>query len=290
MEHAEDPSMKDLANLEIFAAVGQRRSFTRAAERLGLPKSSISRKIKELEAALGVKLINRDNRRFELTDQGAMLLESCEEVLRRTEEAFDLVRSVQQSLRGFIAITTTADLAQQFLTDAITAFRLENPEVRIHLDLTPQVRDVVSERFDLALRVGPLRDSSLVARKLCDRQLGWFASADYLKHKRKPKVIEDLAEHTLITTSRVHIGDRWLQPAVQVNSRGLIREFVLRGLGIGLLDPALIASEQKKTFIPVLQKIVAPRSSFYLIFPHSKPPRRVTGLVKKIIQYQKNKA
>jgi DNA-binding transcriptional LysR family regulator len=278
--------MKDLANLEVFAAVGTQRSFTRAAERLNLPKSSVSRKVKELEHQLGVRLINRDNRHFELTDQGAVLLESGEEVLKRAEQAFDEVRSTHRSLRGLVSISTTADLAQQFLTPTIAAFKRENPEVRFHLDLTPQVLDLVSARYDLAIRVGPLKDSSLVARKLCDRQLGFFASSAYLKREGKPVKIRDLAQHTLIATSRACIDGVWLQPSIQVNNMGLIREFVLRGLGVGLLDAAIIAPEHRKAFIQILPRITAPRVSIYLIFPHNKPPRRVSEFVKKLIQHK----
>jgi DNA-binding transcriptional LysR family regulator len=278
--------MKDLANLEVFAAVGSQRSFSRAAERLNLPKSSVSRKIKELENELGVRLINRDSRHFELTDQGAALLESGEEVLKRAEQAFDNVRSAHQSQRGLISISTTADLAQQFLAPAIAAFRRENPEVRFHLDLSPQVLDLVSARIDLAIRVGPLKDSSLVVRKLCDRQLGFFASPAYLKHERKPEKTGDLAHHTLIATSRVCVDSVWLQPSIQVNNMGLIREFVLRGLGVGLLDAAMIGSEHRKVFIPVLPRINAPRVPIYVLFAHNKPPRRVSEFVKKLIQYK----
>jgi DNA-binding transcriptional LysR family regulator len=278
--------MKDLANLEVFAAVGSRRSFTRAAERLNLPKSSVSRKIKELENELGVRLINRDSRHFELTDQGVALLESSEQVLKRAEQAFDDVRSVHQGQRGLISISTTADLAQQFLAPAVAAFKRENPEVRFHLDLSPQILDLVSARIDLAIRVGPLKDSSLVARKLCDRQLGFFASPAYLKRARKPEKIGDLAHHTFIATSRVCIDGAWLQPSIQVNSMGLVREFVLRGLGVGLLDAAIITAEHRKVFTAVLPRARAPRVPIYLIFPHNKPPRRVSEFVKTLIHYK----
>jgi DNA-binding transcriptional LysR family regulator len=276
--------MKDLANLEVFAAVGSQRSFTRAAERLGLTKSSVSRKIKELETMLGVKLINRDNRRFELTDQGAVLLECSDDVLKRAELAFDEVRSVQQGLRGLISIAATADLAHQFLADAITAFKLENAEIRFHLDLSPQVIDLVAERFDLAIRIGPLRDSSLVARKLCDRQRGFFASTAYLKRQGKPEQADNLAQHTLIMTSRVCIDGVWLQPSIRANSMGFVRELVSRGAGVGLIDPAVIPFESRKTFIPVLPKVTVPPTSIYLVFPHNKPPRRVTEFVKEVMQ------
>jgi DNA-binding transcriptional LysR family regulator len=261
--------------------VGSQRSFTRAAESLGLPKSSVSRKIKDLERELGVKLINRDNRRFALTGQGAVLLECSEEVLRRAEQAFDEARSAHQGIRGHISISTTPDLARQFLTDAITAFRLENPEVRFHLDLTPQVLDLVSERVDLAIRIGPLKDSRLVARKLCDRQLGFFVSIAYLKRKPKPEKIKDLAESALIATkSRVRNDGVWIQPSIRVNNMGLVREFTLRGAGVGLLDPAIIASGDRRLFVPVLPKVAAPSAAIYLIYPHSKPHAESLSLLR----------
>jgi DNA-binding transcriptional LysR family regulator len=280
----EETCMKDLANLEVFAAVGNQRSFSRAAERLGLTKSSVSRKIKELESELGVKLINRDNRRFELTNQGAVLLECGSDVLKRAEQAFDEVRSVQQGFRGLISISATADLADQFLADAITAFRLENSEVRFHLDLSPQVRDLVSEHFDLAIRIGPLKDSGLVARKLCDRQRHFFASAPYLKRRGKPENAGNLAQHALIMTARVCVDGVWLQPSIRANRMGFVRELVRRGAGIGLIDPAVIPSDQAEAYIPVLPTITVPPTSIYLVFPHNNPPRRVTEFVKKVMQ------
>ena len=281
--------MKKLANLEIFAAVATQRSFSRAAERLGLPKSSVSRKIAELEIELGVRLIHRDNRHFELTDQGALLLEAGEDVLRRAELAFDEVRSVHQGLRGLISITASSNFAQIFLADPIADFKRENPEVRIHFDVTPRQLDLVSDRFDLAVRVGPLKDSSLVARKLCDRPLGLFASVDYLKRNGTPKKPKDLEAHDFISTARTSIASVALRPSIQVNSMGLVREFVLRGLGVGLMDPAAIAPEQRKLLVPLLTKIALPRVPIYLVFPHSKPPRKVSELVKKIVEHQQGK-
>lgn len=278
--------MRNLANLEIFAAVGSQRSFTRAAEHLGLPKSAVSRRIKELESELGVRLINRDSRRFELTDHGAVLLEGSTQLLRQTEQVMDQVRAVQKGLRGTLSISTTVDLAQQILLGALAAYRLENPEVHVHLDVTPQMQDLLSQRFDLAIRLGPLKDSGLVARKLFDRSLGFFASQDYLKGNRRPERVEDLAEHSLIVTSRRAIAAMQLQAAIEVNSMGLVRDLVLRGAGIGLIDPAIIPLEQKSALVPLLPRVAVPNVGIYLVFPHNKPPRRVTELVKKILQHR----
>jgi len=95
---------------------------------------------------------------------------------------------------------------------------------------------------------------------------------------------QDLAEHTLITTaSRTHIGGIWIRPSIHVNNMGLVREFVLRSIDVGLLDPTVVASEHKKLFVPMLPRFNAPRASIYLVYPHDKPPCGVTEFVKKLM-------
>jgi DNA-binding transcriptional LysR family regulator len=118
-------------------------------------------------------LIQRDPRHFELTDQGSALLQSSETILRQAENAFDEVSNQELGLRGSISISTTADLAQIYLSKAVAKFSLEYPSVKIKIDVSPRMVALIKERVDIAIRVGPLNDSGLYARRLQFKQITW---------------------------------------------------------------------------------------------------------------------
>jgi DNA-binding transcriptional LysR family regulator len=273
-------NMKNLSYLETFVTVSKLGSFSKAAVALGVPKSTVSRNVKSLEEVLGVQLIRRDPRHFELTDQGSALLQSSEPILRLAENAFDEVSNQEVGLRGSIVISTTADLAQIYLPKAIAKFSAEYPSVKIKIDVSPRMVDLIKERVDFAIRVGPLSDSGLYARKLEDRQLRFFGSNEYIKNHGRPKTANELLERNFLFTSRIIYSGVTLEPSIEANNMAVIRDLIVQGVGIGLVDEKMMSAEKKSgKVLELFEGTPTPKGSIYIVFPHKKMPKRVAKLV-----------
>lgn len=240
-------------NLILFAAVIDAGSFARAAERLGLPKSTLSRRISNLESQLGQRLVLRTTRKLSLTEFGERVLEHS----RRLQEESDAVKSLaaheQDQPRGLLRVALPPDFVDLDLTSLILQYTARYPEVRLELDLSPRRVDLVAERFDVAIRAAEKLpdDSTLVARQLLDMTVQLYASPAYLQRYGMPEHPDALESHVclpLISSNGekqpwvLHRhGERWQgtpRGLVSSNSPGLQRELVLNGMGIAALsDP-----------------------------------------------------
>src|SRR5262245_39456726 len=182
-------------DLLVFAHVVAAGGFGRAAGRLGLPKSTVSRRISVLEAALGERLLQRTTRRLVVTEFGQQLLGPAREIANETEQALALAESSRGRIAGRLRVSMPGDLGAA-VSGEIAKFVAAYPDVRLELDLSPRRVDVIAEGFDLAVRTGALADDPyLAARKLADLGGGLYAAPAYLKRTGSPKKIEDLAEH-----------------------------------------------------------------------------------------------
>ncbi len=177
----------DADDLLMFARVMEVGSFSRAAERLSLPKSTVSRRIAALEQRLGEKLLQRSTRRLVLTEFGQGVLEHARALTAEVDQALALALHRQQRPTGRLRVTMPADLAHQALSDMLTRFTLDYPDVQLELDLSPRRVDLIAERFDIAVRMGTLgEDSQLAARRLALMSSGLYASPDYLQSHGEP--------------------------------------------------------------------------------------------------------
>ena len=194
----------DADDLLMFAKVMEAGSLTQAAERLHLPKSTVSRRLSALETRLGEKLLQRSTRRLTLTDFGQGVLEHARAVAMEVDGALALALHRQQRPRGRLRVSMPSDLARLVLSNAIARFAIEQPEVQLELDLSPRRVDLIAEGFDLALRVGPLNaDSQLAARRLTRLNTGLYASSAYLLTHGEPQLPEGLTSmHGLLIRSR----------------------------------------------------------------------------------------
>jgi len=194
----------DADDLLLFARVMESGSFSRAAERLHLPKSTVSRRIAGLEERLGEKLLQRSTRRLALTDFGLGVLEHARVVSAEVDGALALALHRQQRPRGRLRVSMPADLAQQALPDMLARFVRDHPEVQLELDLSPRRVDLIAEGFDLAVRMGALpEDSQLAARRLALVGTGLYASPGYLARHGEPQLPEALSSmHGLMILSR----------------------------------------------------------------------------------------
>jgi len=187
----------DANDLILFAHIMEAGSFSRAAERTGLPKSTLSRRITALETKLGERLLTRSTRRLSITEFGERILDHAKRLLEETEAASAMALHRQGTPRGVLRVSMPPDFVELDLTPLLLQFAASYPEVRLELDLSPRRVDLLVERFDLAVRAASRLpdDGTLVARKLCDMPNGLYASPAYLARYGVPAKPEELLDH-----------------------------------------------------------------------------------------------
>lgn len=246
-----------LDDLDVFVRVFEAESMSAAARVLGVPKSTVSRAIGRLEEAMQVRLLQRTSRALSPTDVGRALFDEAQPHVHALRGASDVVSALVDTPRGQIRVTAPNDLAYVFLADVFTRFLAMYPEVSLDLVLTQRTVDIVAEGFDVAIRAGVLRDSTLVARKVGESEGAFFASPEYLARRGTPRTTEEFLahEHILFRPQRGRsrytveslAGGRKSRLAIEVGGRLAADDFsfvhaaLLAGAGIGLL-PMFIAS------------------------------------------------
>lgn len=241
----------DANDLILFARVIETGSISRAADRAGLPKSTVSRRLAALEASLGERLISRSTRRLAITEFGQTLLEHAQRLADETEAASALAQHCQATPRGTLRVSLPPDSLELDLAPLLRDFAARYPEVQLELDLSPRRVDLIAERFDVAVRIAAQLpdDGTLVARRLVTLQHGLYASPAYLARAGEPDVPADLLAHTalrLIVSGgeilpwRLARGaERWEglpSGPLSANSVSLHRELAILGMGITALS------------------------------------------------------
>ena len=253
----------DLNEMAIFVRVVESGSFTGAAKALGLPKSTVSRKITQLEERLGVRLIQRTTRSLSLTDTGSAYHEQCSRILGEIEEANAAVTQMQSTPTGTLRITAPVLFGSTALSSLISEYMELHPQVNIDLILSDQRLDLVQEGIDVAFRVGHLEDSSLIGRYLGDVTAMLCASPEYIERHGTPKHPNDIHQHQVIAASgwtqwslkgpegqEVNINTK---PRLTVNDLSSLYTLALAGTGIAALPVLISASAiKKKNLVPVL--------------------------------------
>jgi DNA-binding transcriptional LysR family regulator len=247
-----------LRDMALFVEVARAGGFTKAAQRLGLPTSTLSRRIQALERSLKIKLMLRTTRSVELTEAGTIYLARCADIVDAAQIAHENIRDLASVPRGHLRVSLTGDFGPIFIAPYLATFRTSYPEITFDLDMTPHRVDLATEPFDLALRIGMLEDSSLIARRLALLRVSLYAAPSYIATRGMLKRPEDLELHDAIPTRRGATGAHWtlsngkevrriaLKCPVVANSLGMIRMLVLSGAGIGMLDEAMVAQDVKQ--------------------------------------------
>jgi len=258
----------DLNHVAVFVRVVELESFTAAANQLGLPKSSVSRTVTRLEEGLGVRLLQRTTRKLHLTEAGHAYYERARLALSGLEEAASAATNMSAVPRGIVRVTAPGDLGALNMAELVTRFIRKYPLVHIELSLTSRVVDLVSEGFDLALRAGKLRDSTLVARRVGGDSLGIFAAASYLRRRGKPKSFAELANHECVLFHGKNAKAEWrltgpegeervtVHGPVSVDEMSFAVRAVGAGLGIGLLPVIGVKLELEQRAMPALTRIL----------------------------------
>ena len=243
----------DLNRIAVFARVVEAGSFTAAAAALGVRKSSVSRSVAALEEALGIRLLQRTTRRLSLTDAGAAYYARARDALAGIEEAQRAAASLGAEARGVVRLTAPVNLARD-LAKVTSAFVRAHPAVRIEVSLTARSVDLVKEGFDLAVRAGSLRDSSLLARKLGEDELGLVASPAYLARAGRPRRLSDLARHDCILYRATGATAVWrlsgprgeeevsVRGPVETDEFAFVRASAREGAGIAFIPVGMVAS------------------------------------------------
>ncbi len=259
----------DLGTLEAFVKVVQTGSYTRAAEALGTQKAQLSRRVSALERELSVRLLERSTRALSLTEAGREFYERAHAILGSVDEALLAMQRIRGTPQGTLRLTCGVEFGLIAVGGWIADYLAAHPQMQVEADYTNRVVDIVHEGHDLALRVGPLADSSLAARRLGVLDYGLYASADYVRRHGQPDQPQDLAAHPLVVYAGAAPQGLWelsagepgqrqtqvvrLQPRLHVNTSLAVRDVLQRGLGIGLL-PRRVAEPAGQPL--VLQRIL----------------------------------
>lgn len=292
----------DLNLVTAFVRVVEQQSFTSAAKALGLPKSSVSRRVTELEEELGVQLLHRTTRKLALTEAGRSYFEQAERALTELQAAAESATGMDTEARGIVRLTAPVDIGVMGLADIVAEFVREYPEIHVELSLSSKVVDLVTEGFDLAVRAGSSRDASLVARRLGNSALGLYASPEYLKQHGRPQTVSDLANHDCVLFRGKYGKALWrldgpggevstveVKGPISVDEMLFVRQVVGTGMGIGLLPTIVIATCKRVGSLDPVERILPQFSmggaEVAVVTPSGpKRPRRVTLLRDFLVQ------
>jgi DNA-binding transcriptional LysR family regulator len=279
----------DLNDIVVFTKVVETKSFTGAADALGLPKSTVSRKLAQLEERLGVRLVQRTTRKLALTEIGEAYYERCSRIVADIASAEQLVTDMQSTPRGRLRITTTVDFATRYLGDMVAEFLAQHPEINIELEATDRIIDLIEDGFDLAVRFGPMPESTLIARRLCGVHLILCASPAYLNRRGNPKSIEELDEHDHVLFTPASRNQTWTfvgpndqtyefgRPArLASNNYGAIVDATRAGSGIASVSDFMVTEEIKSgSLVRVLPEWQTRPTDVHAVYParQNVPPR-----------------
>ncbi len=295
----------DADDLLLFARVMEAGSFSRAAERVHWPKSTVSRRIAALELRLGEKLLQRTTRKLALTDFGAGVLEHARVVAAEVDGALALALHRQSKPSGRLRVSMPADFAQNIVGGLLADFAIQYPEVQLELDLTSRRVDLIGERFDLAIRMGELdEDSQLAARRLATTRWALYASPGYLERVGEPLLPQALQNmHALLVLGRGGEALPWrltrpgsepvvLLPAQRTvaNAPSLLAQLAEAGVGIAGVDRLLVSDALR---LGRLQRLLPdwdlPGSICWAVFPERRlMPLRTRVFLEALAAWMEN--
>jgi DNA-binding transcriptional LysR family regulator len=286
----------DLNLVSAFVQVVESQSFTGAAKVLGLPKSSVSRRITELEKALGIELLQRTTRKLSLTQAGRSYFEQAERALAGLAVAAETAAGLDSEPRGIVRVSAPFEFGVLGLAEVFAEFSAQYPDIHIELALGSHTAGLAEEGFDLGVRTGRVEDTSLVSKRLGTSQLALFGARSYLERRGVPRELGDLAEHDCVLFRGQDGGALWrlegpngvissvqVRGHINADETLFVRQAVAAGLGIGLLPLLVAPSCAKQSGMPALERVLPEYSlggdSLHVVVPAgSKRPRRVTLL------------
>ena len=288
--------MHRFEDLQAFVAVVEAGSFTAAADRLDLAKSAVSRRVASLEERLGVQLIRRTTRRINLTETGQGFYERSARILADLDEAESAVAQEHGELRGRLRVALPLSFGVRHMCEPIADFSRLHPRVHFDLDLNDRRIDLVEEGVDLAVRIGHLRDSTLIARRLFDAHTVVVASQDYLAARGTPETLEDIAAHRCLVYGNLADPSKWactdadgtrqtvtVPVSMMATSGDFLCSMAAKGAGLAM-QPTFIAGDyiRRGKLVPVLTAFNWPATPAYAVYP---PTRHLSHRVREFIDF-----
>lgn len=275
--------MHDLNDMYLFAKVVEQGGYSAAARHLGMQVSRLSRRISELEASLGVRLLNRTTRKISLTDVGNTFYQHCIALVAEAQAARDTIDRTRAEPQGLVRISCPVGLLQSNVAAIVTRFLLEKPLVRVYVEATNRRVEVVEEGFDIALRVRnlPLEDSNLAVRMLANTELILIGSPGLLAQHGRPQQIADLSRYSTLSMTRP--GDKYtwqftrldgsieavsLLPRLATDDFVTLHRAALNGLGITYLPKFMVQQDLASGALEhVLPELTIPQGVVHALFP-----------------------
>lgn len=288
--------MDKFEDIQAFITVVDAGSFTAAAERLDAGKSAISRRISSLEERLGVQLLRRTTRTLNLTDSGQSFYDRGVRLLADLEEAEAAVQQQHGELRGVLRVALPLSFGVRHMCGPIAAFKNQHPRVSFDLDLNDRRVDLIEDNVDVALRIGHLTDSSLIARRLFDMRSVVTASPHYLHTRGTPQSPEELQQHDCLVYSNLDDPDTWsyddpdgergsvrVNASMRASSGDYLANAAAHGMGI-IIQPTFIAAEsiRRGNLVPLLTDYTWPVTPAYAVYP---PTRHLSFRVRAFIDF-----
>lgn len=289
--------MDVLLSMKVFRRVVEAGNFSEVAREMDLSQPTVSKHIAALEKHLGIKLLNRSTRQMSLTDTGRQYYDRCIHILDELSETESTLRNQQTQPLGVLRINTPVTYGERCIVPSLWAFLEKYPELKIDMIMDDQYVDLVKDGVDLAIRVGPMTDSCLIARKIGDSPRVTVASPDYIEKHGIPDNLSDLDNHNCIVYTLLTTCDEWYfngpngKESVRVNGRfsvnnpGAIRQAVCAGHGIAVTPTWLMNDYIKSGKVKVILKEYTPTSlDVHAVYPER---RFVPAKVKIFIDYLK---
>lgn len=282
--------MDKFADIEAFTAVVEAGTFSAAGKRLGVAKSVVSRRISQLEKRLGSRLLHRTTRRLALTDTGKNFYQRAVQILADLDDAEQSVTDETTELRGSIKLAAPLTFGLMHLSDAITDFLREHPAIELNLDLNDRNINLVEEGFDMAVRIGELKDSTLVARRLGTARIVTCASRTYLERHGEPINPDELHEHIGLQYSNINYKQQWryvtpegktiyAQPQIRIRANNGEALAIAASAGLGITtSPTFILGRHIKegSLVTILNEYQRPSVGIYAIYPPGRLiPKRI---------------
>ncbi len=271
-----------LDDMRIFVATVDARNFTAAANRLSLSKQFVSRRVMALEETLGVQLLIRNTRKLAVTDLGQEFYERAKRILGEVEDAEQAMSLRRAGPRGLLRVSAPMSFGMAHLSPLVAMFLREHGDVRFEMELSDRTVDVVGEGFDMAIRIGALPDSTLIAQKLVDIRVVACCSPGYVRRRGAPAVPADLERHACLLYG--HGGAvSWdfvvdgvtkgvdVHGPLRANNGELVRDAAVAGLGIVRLPDFIVADALRSgQLVPVLEDFLPTATSVYAVYPQHR--------------------
>ncbi|RLV59771.1 LysR family transcriptional regulator [Parashewanella curva] len=271
--------MPDLNGMMLFAAVVRAKGFSQAARDTGLPKSTISRKVAQLEEQLGVRLLQRDTRNLSLTQVGALFYQHCDSISHEIEAAKATIENTHNDVSGSLRIAIPVSFSQELIANLASGFMRLYPNVTLDIQFTDNDVGLVGEGYDIAIKYGPLQSSDLVARLLFERQPILVASPGYLKTNGTPATPNELSAHKGIMLGSSRSVPIWplgkgsrktmvsFQKKLSVNSATMVKKLALDDFGVAMISNTSCKKELANgTLIPILQEWPIEATKIYGVY------------------------